>query len=121
MPFRQLGDLGVLRGVLESGVVEEARIRGFASPAFAGYAFVEWDDGLVQLHSRMSHPACQDALCPFHDDRPCQNFKRRLGTRRVLEQSRNNRDKSAARSIAGGHMLSKCCDEATMLKVRSLR
>ena len=68
-----------LRGVLESGVAEEARIRGFASPAFAGYAFVEWDDGLVRLHSRVSHRACQDALCPFHDDRPCQNFKRRLG------------------------------------------
>jgi hypothetical protein len=32
--------LRVLRGVLESGVAEKARIRGFASPAFAGYAFV---------------------------------------------------------------------------------
>jgi hypothetical protein len=38
---RQLGGRGVLRDVLESGVAEEARTRGFAAPAFAGCAFVE--------------------------------------------------------------------------------
>jgi hypothetical protein len=36
---RQPGDLWVLRGVAE-GVAEEARTRGFASPALAGFAFV---------------------------------------------------------------------------------
>jgi len=36
---RQPGDLGVLRRVAE-GVAEEARTRGFASPALAGFAFV---------------------------------------------------------------------------------
>ena len=36
---RQLGDLGILRGVAEC-VAEEARIRGFASPALAGFAFI---------------------------------------------------------------------------------
>ena len=35
----QPGDLGVLRGVAE-GVAEEARTRGFASPALAGFAFI---------------------------------------------------------------------------------
>lgn len=37
---RQPGDLGVLEGVAE-GVWEEARTRGFASPALAGFAFDE--------------------------------------------------------------------------------
>ena len=36
---RQPGDLGVLRRVAE-GVAEEARTRGFASPALAGFAFI---------------------------------------------------------------------------------
>ncbi len=36
---RQPGDLGALRRVAE-GVAEEARTRGFASPALAGFAFV---------------------------------------------------------------------------------
>jgi len=36
---RQPGDLGVLRGVVE-GVAEEARTLGFASLAFASYAFI---------------------------------------------------------------------------------
>jgi hypothetical protein len=36
---RQPGDLGVFRRVAE-GVAEEARTRGFASPAFAGFAFI---------------------------------------------------------------------------------
>jgi hypothetical protein len=39
-PAGQPGDLGVLRGVAE-GVAEEARTRGFASPALAGFAFIE--------------------------------------------------------------------------------
>ncbi len=38
--IRQPGDLGVLRGVAE-GVAEEARTRGFASPALAGFAFID--------------------------------------------------------------------------------
>ena len=33
------GDLGVLRRVAD-GVAEEARTRGFASPALAGFAFI---------------------------------------------------------------------------------
>ena len=37
---RQLGGLGVLRGIRD-GAAEEARTRGFAAPAFAGCAFVE--------------------------------------------------------------------------------
>ncbi len=37
---RQPGDLGVLRGVFD-GFSEEARTRGFASPALAGFAFVK--------------------------------------------------------------------------------
>jgi len=37
--LRQPGDLGIHRGVT-GGVAEEARIRGFASPAFAGFAFI---------------------------------------------------------------------------------
>ena len=37
---RQLGGLRVLRGVAK-GVAEEARTRGFASPAFAGFALVK--------------------------------------------------------------------------------
>jgi hypothetical protein len=37
--FRQLGNLGVLRGVVE-GVVEEARAPSFASPSFGGFAFI---------------------------------------------------------------------------------
>jgi hypothetical protein len=36
---RQPGDLGVLRGAAE-GVAEEARTRGFASLAFARFAFI---------------------------------------------------------------------------------
>ena len=36
----QLGGLEVLRGVLNSGVAEEARTRGFATPAFAGCALI---------------------------------------------------------------------------------
>jgi hypothetical protein len=36
---RQPGDLGVLRGVAE-GVAKEARTRGFASLAFAKFAFI---------------------------------------------------------------------------------
>jgi len=36
----RLGDLGVLRGVA-GGVAEEARTRGFASLAFASYAFID--------------------------------------------------------------------------------
>ncbi len=36
--LRRLGGLRILRGVAE-GVAEEARIRSFASPAFAGFAF----------------------------------------------------------------------------------
>jgi hypothetical protein len=38
--LRQLGGLEVLRGVLNSGVAEEARTRGFATPALAGCAFM---------------------------------------------------------------------------------
>jgi hypothetical protein len=37
---RQPGDLGVLRDVAE-GVAEEARTRGFASPALARFAFIK--------------------------------------------------------------------------------
>ncbi len=37
--FRQPGDLGVLREVFR-GFSEEARTRGIASPALAGFAFV---------------------------------------------------------------------------------
>ena len=40
LPLRQLGGLGVLRSVWD-GVAEEARTRGFATPAFAGYALVD--------------------------------------------------------------------------------
>jgi hypothetical protein len=36
----QLGGREVLRGVLNSGVAEEARTRGFATPAFAGCALI---------------------------------------------------------------------------------
>jgi hypothetical protein len=39
MAVRQPGDLGDLRRVAE-GVAEEARTRGFASPALAEFAFV---------------------------------------------------------------------------------
>ncbi len=37
--LRQLGDLGVLRGVVR-GFSEEARTRGFPSPPFGGFGFV---------------------------------------------------------------------------------
>jgi len=40
--LRQPGDLRVLEGVVE-GALEEARTRGFASPALAGFALI--DDG----------------------------------------------------------------------------
>jgi hypothetical protein len=40
MPTRQPGGLGVLRGVIH-GFSEEARTRGFASPALAGFAFID--------------------------------------------------------------------------------
>src|SRR5215207_2373973 len=46
----ELGCRGVLRGVLESGVAEESRTRGFAAPAFAGCAFVV---GLVTLRYKV--------------------------------------------------------------------
>ena len=36
---RQLGDLGVLRGVIH-GFSEEARTRGFPSPSLGGFGFV---------------------------------------------------------------------------------
>jgi len=36
---RQPGDLGVLRGV-DGGYSEEARTRGFVSPALAGFTFL---------------------------------------------------------------------------------
>jgi len=39
----QPGDLGVLRGVAR-GVAEEARTRGFASPAFASFALFQMPD-----------------------------------------------------------------------------
>ncbi|VUX54872.1 protein of unknown function [uncultured Woeseiaceae bacterium] len=35
----QLGDLGVLRGVI-LGFSEEARTRGFPSPSFGGFGFI---------------------------------------------------------------------------------
>ncbi len=38
----QLGDLGVLQGVVR-GFSEEARIRGFPSPSFGGFGFVRCD------------------------------------------------------------------------------
>ncbi len=38
--WRQLGGLGVLRGVVE-GVAEEARTRGFPSPSFDGFGFID--------------------------------------------------------------------------------
>jgi hypothetical protein len=38
MKFRQLGDLGILRGVIH-GFSEEARTRGFPSPPFGGFGF----------------------------------------------------------------------------------
>lgn len=51
--MRQLGDLGVLRGA-KIGVAEEARIRGFAAPAFAGCAFVaEVFEGLALAYGRV--------------------------------------------------------------------
>ena len=37
--LRQLGGLGVLRGVIH-GFSEEARTRGFPSPPFGGFGFV---------------------------------------------------------------------------------
>jgi hypothetical protein len=40
LTFMQLGGREVLRGVLSSGVAEEARTRGFATPAFAGCALI---------------------------------------------------------------------------------
>jgi hypothetical protein len=46
-PFGSPAILGslVASGETKSGVAEEARTRGFAAPAFAGFAFVErwWD------------------------------------------------------------------------------
>ncbi len=39
MQYRQLGDLGALRGVA-GGVAEEARTRGFASSGFPEFALV---------------------------------------------------------------------------------
>ncbi len=36
LSYRQLGDLGVLRGVI-LGFSEEARTRGFPSPSFGGF------------------------------------------------------------------------------------
>jgi hypothetical protein len=41
----QLGGLEVLRGVLNSGVAEEARTRGFATPVFAGCACIVATNG----------------------------------------------------------------------------
>jgi hypothetical protein len=38
MQYRQLGGLGVLRGVIH-GFSEEARTRGFPSPSFDGFGF----------------------------------------------------------------------------------
>jgi hypothetical protein len=46
--------LGSFGGVLESGVAEEARTRGFAAPAFAGCALVEVD------YSAGRYLGCQD-------------------------------------------------------------
>jgi hypothetical protein len=40
MVHLQLGGLGILRSVAGASVAEEAKTRGFASPAFAGFAFV---------------------------------------------------------------------------------
>ena len=54
----ELGCRGVLRGVLESGVAEEARPRGFAAPAFAGCALVV---GLVALSYRVVQGLSSDA------------------------------------------------------------
>ena len=39
LSHRQLGDLGVLRGVIR-GFSEEARTRGIPSPSFGGFGFV---------------------------------------------------------------------------------
>ncbi len=39
LSYRQLGDLGVLRGVIR-GFSKEARTRGFPSPSFGGFGFV---------------------------------------------------------------------------------
>ncbi len=38
--WRQLGGLGDLRDVVE-GVAEEARTRGFPSPSFGGFGFID--------------------------------------------------------------------------------
>ena len=50
----QPGDLGVLRRVAE-GVAEEARTRGFASPALAGFAFV---GAIIRLEQSESILGC---------------------------------------------------------------
>ncbi len=44
-PCMQLGDLGVLQGVVR-GFSEEARIRGFPFPSFGGFGFVRCDQAL---------------------------------------------------------------------------
>jgi hypothetical protein len=49
---RQPGDLGVLR----TNVTEEARTRGFASPALAGFAFIAAD--ILRLRSALSILGC---------------------------------------------------------------
>ena len=49
-PFRQLGDLGVLRGVRKASR-RRARIRGFAPPAFVGFAFVAGVIALWKYHA----------------------------------------------------------------------
>ncbi len=48
-PFGRHGSLGsfVAAGETESGVAEEARTRGFATPALAGCAFIERNGALV--------------------------------------------------------------------------
>ena len=47
--IRQLGDLGVLRGVIR-GFSEEARTRGFPSPPLGGFGFVVCCVSFIRLY-----------------------------------------------------------------------
>jgi len=56
--FRQLGGLGVLRGVI-LGFSEEAKTRGFPSPSFGGFGFV-----VICCSSNLAPAQCHGNLTP---------------------------------------------------------
>jgi len=59
---RQLGGLGVLRGVI-LGFSEEARTRGFPSPSFGGFGFIVVGISLsIEAGHRIASQALTSAL-----------------------------------------------------------